>query len=116
MDFHAAVDTVVLERADHFKAGSVADMGEARIAMSTEVALQDAAIFGAVEERAPGFELADAFGSFFGVQLGHAPVIEILAAAHGVREMDAPVVTIVDVRECGSDAAFGHDGVGFAKE
>ena len=62
--FHAAVDAVVLQGADHFEAGAVADVGEARIFVTAKVTLQDAAVLGAVEERAPGFELADALGSF----------------------------------------------------
>ena len=116
VDFHAAVDAVVLQGADHFEAGAVADVGEARIAVAAEVALEDAAVFGAVEERAPGFEFAHALGGFFGVQLSHAPVVEVLAAAHGVGEVDAPVVAVIDVGEGCGDAAFGHDGVGFAEE
>ena len=116
VDFHALVDAVVLQRADHFQTGAVADVGEARIAMAAEVALQNAAVFRAVEERAPGFQFAHAVRRFLGVQFGHAPVVEVLAAAHGVGEMDAPVVAVVDIGHGGGDAAFGHDGVGFAEQ
>ena len=91
------MDAVILERADHLEAGAIADVREARIAVAAEVALQDAAVFGAVEQGAPGFEFAHALGSLFGVQLGHAPVVEVLAAAHRVGEMDAPVIAVVDV-------------------
>ena len=116
VDFHAGVDAVILQGADHFEAGAVAHVGEAGIAMAAEVALQDAAVFGAIEERAPGFEFADAVGRFLGVQFGHAPVVEVLAAAHGVGEVDAPVIAVVDVGERRGDAAFGHHGVGFAEQ
>ena len=115
VDFHAGVDAVILQRADHLEAGAVADVRQARIAMAAEVALQDAAVLGAVEQRAPGFQFAHAVGRFLGVQLGHAPVVQVLAAAHGVGEMDAPVVAIVHVGQRGRDAAFGHHGVRFAR-
>ena len=54
--------------------------------------------------------------SFFRVQFGHAPVIEILAAAHGVGEMNAPVVAIVDVAHRRRHPTFRHHGVGFAEQ
>ncbi len=110
------VDAVVLQRADHFQAGAVADVGEARIAMAAEVALEDAAVGGAVEDGAPGFQLADAGRRFLGVELGHAPVVDVLAAAHGVGEVDLPVVALIDVGQRRRDAAFGHDGVGLAEQ
>ena len=43
-------------------------------------------------------------------------LLTILAAAHGVGEMDAPVVAVVDVAHRGRHAAFGHDGVGLAQQ
>src|ERR1700744_5290698 len=110
------MDAVVLESTDHLKTCPVTYVSQSGIAMAAEVALQNAAIFGAVEECAPGFEFPHTIGGFFGVQLGHAPVVEVLATAHGVREMDAPVVTVIDVAEGGGDSAFGHDGVGFAEK
>ena len=114
--FHACVDAVILQRADHLQAGAVADVRQPRIAVAAEVALQDSAVVGAIEQRAPCFEFAHAFRRFFGVQFGHAPVVEILAAAHGVGEMDAPVVAIVHIGQCCRDAAFGHHGVRFAEK
>ena len=74
------------------------------------------AVLGAVEKRAPGLELAHALRRFLGVQLGHAPVVEVLSAAHGVGEMNAPVVAIVDVGQSRGNAALGHHGVRFAKQ
>ena len=114
--FHAGVDAVILQGADHLEAGAVADVGQAGIAMPAEVALQNAAVFGAIEERAPGFEFAHAVGRFLGVQFGHAPVVQVLAAAHGVGEMHAPVVAVVHVGQRGRHAAFGHDGVRLAEK
>ena len=116
VDVDAAMDAVILERADHLEAGAVADVREPRIAVAAEVALQDAAVRRAVEHRAPRLELADAVGRFLGVQLGHAPVVDVLAAAHGVGEVDPPVVAVVDVGERRGDAAFGHDRVRLAEQ
>ena len=116
VDLDALVDAVVLQRADHLEAGAVADVGEARVAVAAEVALQDAAVLRAVEDRAPGLELAHAVGRLLGVQLGHAPVVEVLAAAHRVGEVDLPVVAVVDVGQRRGHAALGHDGVRLAEQ
>ena len=116
VDVDALVDAVVLQGADHLQAGAVADVGQPRVAVAAEVALQDAAVLGAVEDGPPGFQLADARRRFLGVQLGHAPVVDVLAAAHGVGEMDLPVVAFVDVGQRRRDAALGHDGVGLAQQ
>jgi hypothetical protein len=50
------------------------------------------------------------------VKLSHAPVIQILAAAHGVGEVDAPAVAVIDIRHSGSNAAFRHNCVGFTEK
>jgi hypothetical protein len=110
------VDAVVLQGADHLQAGAVADVGEARIAMAAEIALRNLAFLGAIEDRAPGFEFVHARGRFLGVQLGHAPVVDVLAAAHGVGEMDLPAVAVVDVAHRRRHAALGHDGVRLAEQ
>ena len=89
---------------------------EARILVAAEVALQDASVRGAIEQRAPGLELAHAIRRFAGVELGHPPVVDVLAAAHGVGEVHAPAVAVVDVRERRRDAAFRHDRVRLAEE
>ena len=113
---HAEIGGVVLQRADQFEAGAIADVGEARIAVAAEVALVDAAIGRAIEHGAPGLELADAIRRFLRVNLGHAPVVDVLAAAHRVGEMDLPAVAIVVVRHGRGHAAFGHHGVRLAKQ
>src|SRR5438105_1771493 len=48
MHFHTLVDAVILEGTDHFQAGAVANVGEAGIFVAAEIALEDAAIFGAI--------------------------------------------------------------------
>ena len=110
------MDAVILQRADHLEAGAVADVREPRIAVAAEVALQDPAVRRAVEDRAPGFELAHAIRRFLGVQLGHAPVVDVLPAAHRVGEVHLPAVAVVDVGERRGDAAFGHDRVRLAEQ
>ena len=116
VDGDALVDAVVLQRADQFEAGAVADVGEPRVLVAAEVPLQDAAVRGAVEDGAPRFEFADAVRGFLRVQLGHAPVVDVLPAAHGVGEVDLPVVAVIDVGERRRDAALGHDGVRLAEQ
>ena len=50
------------------------------------------------------------------MQLRHAPIVDVLPAAHRVGEMHFPIVAIVDIRQRGRDSAFGHDGVRFAEQ
>jgi hypothetical protein len=110
------MDAVILKRADHLQAGTVAHMREPRILVSAEVPLEDAPVGCSIEKRAPGFELADSVWRFPRVQLRHAPVVHILAAAHRIGEVDLPAVTIVDVGQRGCHAAFRHHRVRFAEE
>jgi hypothetical protein len=98
-------------RPDHLETGPVADVGEPRVAMPAEVALQDQTVLGAIEERAPLLELQHAIGRLLRVELGHAPVVEELAAAHGVAEVDLPVVLLPYVAQRRRDPALGHHGV-----
>ncbi len=86
------------------------------VAVTAEVALGDAAVGGPVEERTPALELVDAVGGLEGMELGHAPVVEHLAAAHGVAEVDLPVVLGPYVAHGGGHAALGHDGVRLAQQ
>ena len=110
------MDAVVLQCADHFEAGAIADVREARIFVAAEISLQNAAVLCAIEHRAPRFQFAHAIGRFLGVQLGHAPLVYVLAAAHRVGEMDFPIVAIIDVGQRGRDAAFRHDRVRLAEQ
>ena len=110
------MDAVILQRADHLEPGAIADVRQARILVAAEIALQDAAVGRAIEQRAPGFELAHAIGRLLRVELRHPPVVHVLAAAHRVGEVHAPAVAIVDVGERRGDAAFGHHGVRLAEQ
>jgi len=115
-DVEAQMNSVVLQCANHFQAGPVAHVREPRIPVAAEVALQDASVGRAIEKRAPGFEFAHALRSFLGVQLGHPPVVQVLAASHGVGEVNAPAIAVIGVGERGGDAAFGHDRVRLAQK
>ena len=119
-DFHvhidSAMDSVILQSADHFQAGAIADVREARIFVAAEISLQNSTILGPVENRPPGLQLAHPRGCFTSMQLRHPPIIDVLPAAHGVGEMDLPIIAIVHVGERGRDPALGHHGVGFAKQ
>ena len=110
------MDTAVLERANHFQTGAVADVAETFVGVAAEGALENRAVIRAVEKRAPLLEFADTVGSFLRVKLRHAPVVEEFAAAHGVPEMWLPTVGGVNVGHGCGDAAFGHDGVGLSKK
>ncbi len=114
VDVDPLVNAVVLQGADHFQPGAIADMGEARIFVAAKIPLQNAAVLRAIEDRAPGLEFAHPRGRFLGVQFGHPPIVDVLPAAHGVGEMDLPVIAVVHVGERGRDPAFGHHGMRFA--
>ncbi len=110
------MDAVILESANHLEDGAIAHMGETGIAMAAEVALQNAAVLGAVEQRPPGLQFVYAFRSFFGMQFRHPPIVQIPAAAHGVGGMHASVVAVVDIRQSRGNAALRHHRVRFAKQ
>jgi hypothetical protein len=110
------VDAVLLERADHLEARPVADVGEARVLVAAEVALENSPVGRAIEERAPGLELLHAVGRLHRVELRHPPLIQVAAALHRVPEVDLPVVLGLDVPERRRHAALGHDRVGLAEE
>jgi hypothetical protein len=107
---------LLLHGADDLQAGAVADVREPRIGVAAEVALADPAVLGAVEQGAVGLEFPHPVGGFPGVQLGHPPVVEELAATHGVGEVDLPGVLRVGVLHGSCTAALGHHGVRLAEE
>src|SRR5882762_10027610 len=115
-DVQAEVYPMVLQCANHLQASPVTHMRQPWIPMTTEIPLKDLAIGGAIEDRAPRFQLADTRGRFFSVQLGHPPTVQVLTSTHRVCEVDAPVISVVDVRKRGGDSAFRHYGMRFAKQ
>ncbi len=116
VDFQALMDAVILQCADHLEAGAVSDVREPRRGMPAEVPLQDPSVLGAVEDRAPVLELADAVGGLLRVELGHAPVVEQLPAEHRVLEVDLPGIVGVHVRERRGHAPFRHHRVRFSEQ
>jgi Arc/MetJ family transcription regulator len=110
------VDTLVLQRANHFETGAVAHVREALVGVTAERALVDLALRRAIEHGTPALELECALRRLLRVQLLHAPVAHVLSAQHGVAEVCLPIVGLVDVGECGGHTAFRHDGVRLAEE
>ena len=109
-------DRAILEGPDHLEAGPVADVGEARVRVPAERALEDPPVGRPVEDRAPQLELAHPVRRLLGVELGHPRVVQELAADHRVAEVDLPRIGRRDVAERRRDAALGHDRVGLAEE
>ena len=107
---------LLLQCADDLQAGAVADVRETRVGVTAEVALADPAVLGAVEQRTVGLQLPDAVWRFLGVQFGHAPVVQELAATHGVAEVDLPVVLGICVTHRGGATALGHHSVRFTEQ
>jgi hypothetical protein len=56
------------------------------------------------------------FPSFLCVQLGHAPVVDVLTAAHRVGEMHFPTVAVIHIAHRRRHATFGHDRVRLAQQ
>src|SRR5262249_57598717 len=98
--------TMVLQCADHLQSGAIADVSEPWITMSTEISLEDAPVFCAIKNGAPGFELAHSIGRFLRVQFCHSPLIDVLTAAHGIGEVHLPIVAFIDVGQRRCDSAL----------
>jgi hypothetical protein len=107
---------MVLQRADHLETRTITHVREPWIPMSTEVPLQNAAVFRPIEERTPSFEFAHAFRRFSRVEFRHTPIVQILTAAHRIGEMNPPVIAIIHIRKRGRDPALGHDGMRFPQK
>ncbi len=116
VDLDPERDRPILEGPDHLEAGPVTDVGEARVRVTAERALQDPAVGGPVEDGAPVLELADAVRGLEGVELRHPRIVEELAADHRVAEVDLPRVGRRHVRHGSRHAALGHDRVGLAEQ
>jgi hypothetical protein len=113
MHSDALMNTVILKRPDHLQARAIADVSQSWIFVSAEVSLQDLSIFSSIEDRAPCFQFANAGRGFFSMELRHTPIVDVLAAAHRIGEMDFPVISAVCGAQRGGNAAFSHHGVGF---
>ena len=112
---------MVLQSPNQLKTGTVADVSQTGIAVTTEIALENLAILGAVKHGAPGFQFVNPGRGFFGMQFGHAPIIDVLAAAHGIGKMDFPAIPVIHIAHGRGHAALRHDRMclsekGFANE
>jgi hypothetical protein len=116
VDLNALMDAVILQRPDHFESGTITHVRQTRISMATEIPLENLALFGAIENRAPGLEFLHPVRSLFGMQFRHSRIVQILAAAHRIGKMDAPVIAIVDISHRRGHAAFCHNRVRFAQQ
>ena len=110
------MDSVVLQGTDHLETCTVTDMRQSRISMTAEITLENAPIGCAIEKGTPCFQFADARRSFLGVEFCHSAITEILAAAHRVGKVNAPVISIIDISHRRGYATFGHNCVRFTKE
>jgi hypothetical protein len=108
--------SVILERSDHFETGTVTHVSETRIPVAPEISLKNVSFSGPIENGAPRFQFANAGRRLFRMKLCHTIVVHVLAASHGVGEMNFPVVRIINGAERGGDTAFGHYGVSFTKK
>src|SRR5580693_1686701 len=91
-------------------------MRQSRITMTPEIALQNPPVFRAVEHRAPSLKLPDPRRSLFRMQLRHAWIIQILSSAHGIGEMDAPAIAVVDIAHRRRHPTLGHNGMSLAEQ
>ena len=116
VDVDAQLHAAVLQRANHFQAGAVADVAEPFVGVAAESALQNLALLGAVEKRAPLLQFAHAVGRFLGMELRHAPVVQEFSAAHGVAEVGAPIVGLIHVGHGRRHTTLGHHRVRLAEQ
>src|SRR5437764_12451440 len=110
------MNIVILESADHFETCAITHMRQPWIAMAAKIALQDAPTSSAIENCAPSLQISQTGRRLFGMQFSHTPTVKVLATAHGVGKMNAPGITIVDIGECGGDAALSHHRMGLAEQ
>src|SRR6478672_2988674 len=108
--------SVILQCSNHLEPSSIAHVRESWIFVAAEVPLQNATILRAIEHRAPRLELSHTSWRFLRVQLGHPPIVDVLSAAHRVREMHFPVVAVINIGQRRRDAAFRHDGERLAEK
>ena len=116
VDVDALVDRVLLEGPDHFETRAISYVGQARVAVPAEIALENKPFFSTVEKGAPFLQFQHSVRRLLRVNLRHAPVVQQFAATHGIAEVNFPVVFRIDISQGRGDAALGHHGVGLAQE
>src|SRR6185437_7821840 len=106
----------ILQRANDLESRAIANVRKTRVLVTAEVTLKNPSVGSSVENRAPRFQFAHAVRCLARMQLGHAPVVEILPAAHGIGKVNLPVVSLVGVGECGCNATLRHYGVSLSQQ
>jgi hypothetical protein len=118
--FHQEIDalmnTVILKGPNHFQTGTVTDMRKSWVFVPSKVTLEYSTVLCPIEQGAPFLEFTNTIWSLPGVQFCHTPVVEILPPAHRVREVDLPVVTVIDMTHRGRHATFRHYRMGLAEQ
>src|SRR6266705_3393582 len=103
------MDTVILKRADHFQTRAVANMGQSRISVASEVSLKNISSWSPVENGAPRFQLTDARRGLFRMDFGHTPDVQVLAPAHRIRETTFPFDPCAARAQRYRNATIGHN-------
>jgi hypothetical protein len=116
INVYAQRHTAILQGANHFQACAITDVHEPFVGVAAKRTLHNVAVGSAVKQCAPLLKFAHAVGGFLRVELGHTPVIQKLAAAHGVAKVRLPAIRGVYIGHCRRNAAFGHHGVRFTKQ
>jgi hypothetical protein len=116
VEVDALVDAVVLQRADHLEAGAVADVGEARVAVAAEVALQDAAVGRAVEEAPHASSSRTRSGASWACSSAISGWLTYWPPRMVSAKCTRQAVAVVDVGERGGDAALRHHRVRLAEQ
>ena len=122
LDLHEDLDIVgdrlLLKRSDQLETGPVTDVGrDGRNGARRSRLLEDQAVPGAVEQGSPLFQLAYPVGRLLEPwSWAIRQLLEQLPAADGVVEMNFPAVLGVDIPQCRSHSALGHDRVGLAQQ
>src|SRR5262245_18251027 len=110
------MDSLVLQCANHLKTSSIADMYESWIFVSAKVSLKNSSVFGSIKQCSPCIQLTNPIWCFLCMQFGHAPLIEILSAAHRICKMYFPVIAIIHICHCCSYTTFSHHRVCFPQK
>jgi len=103
------VHTVILQRADHLETRAIADVCQARVLMSAEVAAGRMRPSGVRSNTAPhASNSLTQSGASLAWSSAITPVVDVLPSAHRIGEVHTPTVAIVDVADGCGHAAFSH--------
>ncbi len=112
----ALVDAVVLERADQFEPGAIADVSETWIFVAPKLRwrMRPSGVRSKTAPQASSSRTRS--GASRACSSAMRQLLTYSPAAHGVGEVDAPIVPVIHICQRRRDAALGHDGVRFAEQ